>query len=157
MTRAVDGRHDFDFLHGCWAVRHRRLSERGRGSNAWQEFSGTAETRALLGGLANIEEHAIGGADISGAALRTFDLSTRRWSIYWVSGRRGVLEPPVTGSFDGAFGRFDGEDLDQGRRVRVRFLWDRTNPDAPRWEQSFSYDGGESWELNWTMQFDRIG
>lgn len=62
----------------------------------------------------------------------------------------------MTGSFEGALGRFDGEDLDEGRPVRVRFLWDATDPDVPRWEQSFSYDDGVIWELNWTMQFDRI-
>jgi hypothetical protein len=26
---------------------------------------------------------------------------------------------------------------------------------APRWEQAFSPDGGETWELNWIMDFAR--
>jgi hypothetical protein len=37
----------------------------------------------------------------------------------------------------------------------VRFLWDSTDPDAPLWEQAFSYDSGGSWEVNWIMQFRR--
>jgi hypothetical protein len=156
MTNASNGCRDFDFLHGRWSVHHQRLSERGQGSKDWQQFSGTAETRPLLDGVANIEEHCIEGVDVSGAALRIFDPSTGRWSIYWVSARRAVLEPPVVGSFDGAIGRFEAEDLDGDRSVRVQFLWDRTDLDEPRWEQSFSYDEGGSWELNWTMQFDRI-
>lgn len=34
-------------------------------------------------------------------------------------------------------------------------LWDRTAPDATRWEQRFFHDGGASWELNWMMDFRR--
>ena len=87
--KPVDGRRDFDFLHGRWTVHHRRLVERGRGLDKWQEFAGTAETRPLLGGICNIEEHNIPDQDASGAALRTFDPAANLWSIYWVNGRRG--------------------------------------------------------------------
>lgn len=149
------GRSDFDFLHGRWLVQHRRLRERGRGLEDWHDFSGTAETRPLLHGLCNVEEHAMAVPDYSGVAFRTFDLSTELWSIAWVSALRGKLEAPVVGSFIGPIGRFEGDDVDEGRAVRARFLWDRTDPDAPRWEQSFSYDDGATWELNWVMQFRR--
>lgn len=156
MTGPGDGWHDFDFLHGEWTVLHRRLSVRGRGCAEWHEFTGTAETRPLLGGICNIEEHRIAGSDASGIAMRTFSAATAQWSIYWISGKCGSLEPPVTGYFEGAVGHFEGADVDEGRLVRVRFRWDRSNPDRPRWEQSFSYDNGHSWELNWTMDFRRL-
>ena len=156
MTDSSGGLTDFDFLHGNWAVRHHRLAERGRGCGDWLEFHGFAETLPLLDGLCNIEEHRIDGADFSGAALRAFAPARRQWSIYWVSGRAGVLEPPVVGGFSGAVGWFEGADVDGGRPVRVRFKWDRGDPDSPRWEQSFSYDDGLSWELNWTMDFRRV-
>ena len=146
---------DFDFLFGCWSVRHRRLRSRGCGCTVWDEFTGTAETRPLLGGLCNIEEHLIAGADCSGVALRTFDRATQLWRIFWVSKRDGVLQAPVHGRFVGAIGEFDGRDVDCGRLVHVRFLWNRGDAQAPRWEQSFSYDAGSSWELNWVMEFKR--
>jgi hypothetical protein len=151
----MNPRNDFDFLFGKWTVRHRRLRQRGEGTELWDEFTGTAETRPLLGGLCNIEEHVIPDALISGAALRTCDTSSGLWSIYWVSARRGILEPPVTGAFEGDLGHFEGSDFDDSRPVRVRFVWDRTNPDAPLWEQFFSYDGGTTWEANWVMRFER--
>jgi len=151
----MSSEHDFDFLFGCWSVSHHRLRERGRGCTIWEEFAGTAETRPLLDGLCNIEEHTIAGTSVSGIALRTFDRSTRRWSIFWAGERTGRLEPPVFGRFLGNLGTFEGEDVDEGRLVRVKFLWDRSDANAPRWEQSFSYDDGEIWELNWQMNFSR--
>jgi hypothetical protein len=147
--------NDFDFLFGRWTVNHRRLRVRGCGCTEWDEFTGTAETRPLLDGLCNIEEHRIAEQSFSGIALRAFDRRTKLWSIYWVGEERGRLEPPVIGAFEGDLGRFEGADVDSGSVVAVRFLWDRAKPDAPRWEQSFSYDQGESWELNWVMQFQR--
>ena len=52
-------------------------------------------------------------------------------------------------------GRFEGDDSHDGRPIKVRFCWTRDGPDAARWEQSFSADDGEAWEVNWTMGFTR--
>jgi hypothetical protein len=150
----MSDRHDFDFLFGQWTVRHCRLRVRGSGCRDWDEFDGTAETRPLLGGLCDIEEHQIPNQDFSGVALRAFDPAKLLWSIYWVSARDGVLQQPVTGGFEGDIGRFEGDDSDRGQPVKVRFLWQRGGG-SPRWEQSFSYDSGQTWELNWVMAFQR--
>jgi len=149
----MSGIHDFDFLHGAWTVSHRRLRHRGVNCGDWDEVEGSAETRPLLGGLCNVEEHSIPGA--SGVAFRSFDPAARVWSIVWVSASDGLIQPPVVGRFTADLGHFEGEDQDSGKSVRVRFLWDRSDPAAPTWAQSFSYDGGATWELNWTMQFRR--
>jgi hypothetical protein len=151
----MSNERDFDFLFGSWSVRHRRLRSRGADCADWDEFAGTAETRPLLDGTCNIEEHIIGRSDVSGIALRAFDHSTSLWSIYWASERSGRLEEPVVGSFSGNVSSFFGEDIDEGRGVQVKFLWDRSGPGAPIWEQSFSYDQGATWELNWRMEFAR--
>lgn len=148
---------DFDFLIGRWSVQHRKLHKRGVGSTDWRSYSGTAETRALLGGLCNVEEHRIDGQAASGVALRCFDRASARWAIYWVSERAGRVEPPVYGGFSGDEGVFEGADCDGGRLVKVRFLWRRIGQDAAHWEQSFSYDEGRSWECNWIMEFSRLG
>lgn len=42
-----------------------------------------------------------------------------------------------------------------GRRAAVRFEWLTANKDSPRWQQSFSYDGGQTWTLNWVMDLRR--
>jgi hypothetical protein len=151
----MSGAADFDFLHGWWTVRHRRLKERGVGCSEWQEFTGAAETRPLLHGSCNVEEHSIPGRDVAGVALRTFSRSSQLWSIYWVGQRTGELENPVIGSFEGGVGIFEGEVCDEGRSIRVKFLWQHPSQDAAQWQQSFSYDDGDTWEVNWTMDFQR--
>jgi len=152
---ATDGVHDFDFLAGRWNVEHRRLVARGVASDEWEEFAGTSEASLHLGGVANVDEITLPAKGWSGMTVRAFDLRSRRWSIYWINSTQGTLQPPVTGGFDGDRGTFFGDDVDDGRRVQVRFVWTRQNADAARWEQAFSYDDGKSWETNWVMEFAR--
>lgn len=150
-----DGRRDFHFLYGRWSVRHRRLKARGVGYAEWDEFAGTCFTQGLMDGLCNVEEHDFPARGVQAVALRTFDPAARRWSIYWVSSTTGRLEPPVHGAFRDGVGRFEGEDVDDGRPVAVRFIWDEITPASARWRQAFSYDGGQTWEENWEMAFTR--
>ena len=151
------GAHAFDFLAGRWRVRHRKLRRRLAGCTDWDEFVGTLVCRPVLGGLGNIDENVI--EDPSGTyqalALRLFDPALGLWSIWWVDGRRSLLEPPVHGRFEEGVGRFTGEDRLDGRPIRVRFLWSGAATGRPRWEQAFSADGGVEWEINWIMQLER--
>lgn len=39
-------------------------------------------------------------------------------------------------------------DTQDGKSILVRFLWTDTASDKPHFEQSFSDDGGKSWEVN---------
>ena len=151
---AADGVRDFDFLHGRWRVHHRLLKARGAGSSEWVEHEGTADTRPLLGGLCNVEEHRISGRN-SGAALRCYDRSAKRWAIYWVGDGDGLLGPPVYGGFQGTEGLFQGDDTYEGKPIKVRFLWRKLSPNSAQWEQAFSFDAGNNWETNWIMDFKR--
>ena len=148
--------HDFDFFVGKWHSTQRRLKVRAVGGHDWDEFPGDLVNNKLIGGVANVEECVFPTKGWSGVALRTFDVAKRQWSIYWVSSRRGVLDlPPVVGGFVGDRGEFYGEDTDEGRPIKVRYLWTRLGPDKAHWEQAFSYDGA-SWETNWTIDWDRV-
>ena len=59
------------------------------------------------------------------------------------------------GRFAGGLGRFEGEDIDAGRPVKVVYLWDEITSSSARWSQAFSYDEGLTWETNWIMSFTR--
>ena len=152
----MGGERDFDFFMGSWTVRNRFLRERLRGSDEWDEFEATSVARPLPGVLGNQDEfrtEALGG--FVGMSFRFFDPKAGRWSIYWADSRRpGVLDPPVFGGFANGTGVFEGADVLDGRPILVRFTWSGADTGAPRWEQAFSADGGETWEPNWVMEFE---
>ncbi|MFC3325336.1 DUF1579 domain-containing protein [Mesorhizobium cantuariense] len=154
----ADGRSDFDFFPGKWDVNHRRLQRRLAGDTNWDVFGGTCEVRPLLGGLGNVDDNVIElphGA-YRAATVRTFDPTTRQWSIWWIDGRNPLtIGVPMRGAFVDGVGTFLCEDVLDGRPIRVRFLWSEIEQNTARWEQAFSQDGGTSWETNWVMEFSR--
>lgn len=152
-----DGRRDFDFLVGCWAVTHRRLRHRLAGDDQWQTFAGACESRPVLGGLGNVDDNILDLPDgaYRAATLRLFEPATATWSIWWIDSRSMRLEPPVHGGFESGVGTFLGDDRLGDRPIRVRFLWSEITAVSARWQQAFSADGGATWETNWIMDFQR--
>jgi hypothetical protein len=155
---------DFDFLIGTWHTRQRRLKRRLQGCDEWEVFDATSRVQQLPGGVANFDTLVAEAwrPGWVGMSLRVFDPRTDLWSIYWITNdgggidaASGQLSPPVVGRFAGDEGLFAGEDLFEGRPIRVRYRWLRQGPDRARWEQAFSADRGQSWEVNWVMDFER--
>lgn len=149
---------DFDFFIGSWIVTHKRLNERLEGCTEWTAFSGTTVTQKILGGWGNMDDNVleIPTGTYRAITLRTYDAKLKTWSIWWLDGRTpGHLDVPVVGTFKDGIGTFYADDTLNGKPIRVRFQWIATTPDAPRWEQAFSPDGGISWETNWIMEFTR--
>ena len=147
---------DFDFVLGDWLVRHRRLKERMVDCQDWVEFEGEMSTQRILGGFGNIEDNLLRfpGGEFRAVALRSFDPSTQKWSIWWLDGRfPGTVDIPVTGAFENGIGTFFAEDSLDGKPILIRFIWSRSSDQALRWEQAFSSDNGQTWETNWTMDF----
>ena len=158
-----DGRHDFDFLFGRWRVANRRLSrpldERG---SEWSEFASVMETRPVLGGLGNIDTYFAadlpGRGAFHGLTVRLFEPDAADWRIWWASTfTHGQLDTPMVGRFVDDEGHFECDDVLEGREVRVRFLWTGISPTRARWEQSFSFDHGATYALNWVMELRRDG
>jgi hypothetical protein len=151
--------HDFDFYMGSWRVHHRRLKERLANSNEWQEFEGASTAWPLLGGAGNVDDNVLElpSGTYRAISLRSYDPVNDTWSIWWLDGRNpGQLDPPVVGGFKDGVGTFIAEDTFDGRPILVRFLWSDITPTTCRWEQSFSPDGGRTWEVNWVMESTRI-
>ncbi|MEJ3657636.1 hypothetical protein WEH80_32205 [Actinomycetes bacterium KLBMP 9759] len=154
------GSHEFDFIFGRFDVHHRKLRDTADPACVeWVEFEGGSDARPVLGGFGHV--HVLDapaptdGEPFEGFTLRLYDPAAGTWGIWWSSTRvPGRLDPPMTGRFAGNHGVFHGSDVVGGNRVDLRFEWHR-HPAAPRWEQSFSWDGGQSWHLNWVMSFTR--
>ena len=151
--------HDFDFIIGTWKVHHHRLKARLANSREWEDFEGTSTLHYTMGGYGTFDDNVIGlpGGSYRAVTVRTYDPKTKLWYVWWFDGRfpdQGGGQP-LSGSFKDGVGTFYGDDVFNGKPIKVRFLWTNTTTGSPRWEQAFSPDGGKTWETNWTMEFTR--
>ena len=149
---------DFDFVIGDWDVKHRRLKERLAACEDWVEFDGRMSTHKILGGFGNLEDNVLcfPEGEFRAVALRSYDASSKTWSIWWLDGRfPGRLDVPVVGAFKDGIGTFFANDMFANMPITVRFVWRQIDADDLQWEQAFSKDDGASWETNWVMRFRR--
>ena len=156
-----DGQHDFDFELGTWKIHLKRLVHPLTGSTTWVEFDGTSVTRKVWDGRADLEEFETdspAGGHIEGMTLRLYDPQTHQWSLYWATSKSGTMGPPTIGEFKDGRGEFyDTEPSGpNGKSILVRFIWSKTNTNSPHFEQSFSEDGGKTWEVNWITDQTRV-
>lgn len=157
---AVTGLHDFDFLAGRWKVHHRKLKQRLANSHEWLEFEGTLYSQPLMGGYANVDDDVfdVPGGAYRGVAPRSFDPKTGLWSIWWMDSRypAAPMDPPVKGAFHDGVGTFYADDTENGKPIRIRFIWSKITRTTCHWEQAYSPDGGKTWETNWVQDLVRV-
>lgn len=156
--RNRDGQHDFDFELGTWEIHLQRRVHQLAGSNEWIRFDGTSVTKQVWNGRAQIEQFETDGAGgrIEGLTLRTYNPQAHQWNLYWANSKDGLVVPVQVGQFRNGRGEFYGYDTLNGRPILIRFLWSKTQTDTPHFEQSFSEDGGQSWEVNWITDQRRV-
>jgi hypothetical protein len=155
-----DGSHDFDFVIGDWKAHVRRLPDRLNNSNVWVEYDGISNHKKILTSNSNFEEFEVTSTDeklhIKAQTLRLYNPVSRQWSIYLVDVDNGTLGlPPVVGQFTGNRGEFYDQEEYKGRAILVRYMWLNISPQSARMEQSFSPDGGKTWEVNWICELSR--
>ena len=155
---AHDGAHDFDWEHGEWRTQLPRLQEPLSGATRWVEYEGSSNVRPALDGRANLVELSVAGPSgrIEGLSLRLYNPQSRQWRLHFANIRFGELTPPTIGAFNNGCGEFYAQDALNGRAILVRFVIQQTSANSARFEQSFSADGGRTWELNWIAVDTRI-
>jgi len=152
-TSQSDGQQDFDWEFGAWNTSVRVLRNPLSGeAPKWATYEGTSVVRPIMGGRANFVELSVKGSAgaIEGGALRLYNPKARQWSLNFASLSNGLLTAPVFGGFepDGR-GVFIGQDQLDGRAILVRFIITRSAANSAQFEQSYSADGGATWETNW--------
>jgi hypothetical protein len=164
---AHDGAHDFDFVIGDWKAHlHRRIdpatgvtaSEPGAG--IWVDYYGISNHKKLFGTNANLEEFDVTDAKThrhyKGQTLRMYNPASHQWSIYGLDLDNGGMAPvPLVGSFTGKDGIFYDQEMRGGRIMLVRYVWTDKSPKSALMVQSFSPDGGKSWDANWICELSR--
>jgi hypothetical protein len=152
-----DGQHDFDFNHGSWKTHIRRLLHPLTGSNTWVELNGTVVVRNVWGGRANLEEIEADGptGHFEGMTLFLYNPQSHQWSQTFAGSEDGILEQPSIGEFKQGRGELFDQETFNGRTILVRGTWSNITPNAHRFEQAFSDDGGKTWEPNFIANLTR--
>jgi len=153
-----DGQHDFDFQFGTWKTHLRRLLRPLTGSTTWVEYHGTTVVRKVWDGRANLVELVVDGpaGHLEGLSLRLYNPQSRQWSLNFSGLGSGSMSPPAIGRFTNGRGEFFNQETLNGRAVLVRFVISDITSSSCRFEQSFSEDGGKTWEVNWIAVDTRI-
>jgi hypothetical protein len=146
-----DGQHDFDFEFGTWKTHLKRLQRPLTGSTTWVEYEGTTTVRKIWDGRANLVELVADGpaGHIEALSLRLYNTESHQWSLNFSGSGSGTLSQPTIGEFKNGRGEFYDQEVFNGRAIFVRFVISDITPTSCRFEQSFSDDGGKTWEANW--------
>ena len=154
-----DGQHDFDFEAGSWKIHLSRLVHPLTGSKEWEQFDGTTTTEKVWGGRAFLEQFEAdspSAGHLEGLTLRLYNPQSHQWSLYWATSKTGTLSIPTIGEFKDGVGEFYDQEPINGRMVLVRFIWSKITANSAHFEQSFSPDGGKTWEVNWITDQTRV-
>ena len=81
--------------------------------------------------------------------MRLYNPQARQWSLNFANINDGSLSTPAIGEFKDGRGEFYDQETYNGRAILVRFVITKVSNDVYRFEQSFSDDGGKTWEVNW--------
>ena len=158
VAQQKEGQRDFDFGIGLWKTQLRRLVKPLTGSNTWAEYEGTSRVTKVLDGRASLVELKVRGpaGTLEGLSLRIYNPQSRQWSLNYANIASGVLTTPAIGEFKNGRGEFYNQDTLNGRSILVRFIISDITPASVRYEQSYSDDGGKTWEVNWIAVDTRI-
>jgi hypothetical protein len=154
-----DGAHDFDFEHGKWKIKLKKLDHPLKGSHTWLEFAGTSVTRPVMNGKGNVEEFDVDSGTaghLEGMTVRLYSTTSHQWSLYWANAKNGHFDVPTIGEFKGDHGEFFDQEVFEGRTILVRYIWSNITKTSAHFEQSFSDDGGATWEVNWITDQTRV-
>jgi hypothetical protein len=153
-----DGQHDFDWEIGTWKTQLKRLKGPLTGSTTWLEYEGTTVVTKVWDGRANLVELQVKGpaGAIEALSLRLYNPDSRQWSLNFSNSRGGTMAIPAIGEFRKGRGEFYNQDTFDGRSIFVKFIIQCESRDVCHFEQSFSGDGGQTWEPNWIATDTRV-
>jgi hypothetical protein len=153
-----DGQHDFDPLIGSWKYHLKRRLRPLTGSTDWVELDGTGVCYKVWNGRAELDTIEVDGptGHIEGLTLRTYNPQSQQWRLYWANSKNGIIDPPQIGEFKNGRGEFYAQDTINGKTISIRFVWTNMTTSSPHFEQSFSDDGGKTWEVNWITDQTRV-
>jgi hypothetical protein len=152
-----DGQHDFDFHLGNWKSNISRLQHPLTGSTTWIKCEGTLVARKLWDGRAQLEELEADcpAGHMEDLLLFLYNPQSHQWSLNAAALNDGVIGRPMFGEFKNGRGEFYDQETFKDRTIMVRQVWSDITPTSHHFEQSFSDDGGITWEPNFKATLTR--
>src|ERR1700756_3576920 len=143
-----DGRHDFDFNFGVWRTHIKRLMHPLSGSTESMELNGTVTVRKVWDGRAQLEEIEVDGpkGHWEGLTLFLYNPASHQWSQTFINSAVGTISGSLVGEFKDGRGELYSQDTLDGRSILVRGVWSDITPTSHHYEESYSDDGGKTWE-----------
>jgi len=150
-SKMRDGQHDFDLHIGTWKTHLKRLRYGLTDSATWVEYEGTTTVRKVWDGRANLVELDVKGkaGHITALSLRLYNPESCQWSLNFANANSGTMAVPTIGEFKNGKGEFFNQENFNGRAILVKFVISEVINNTIHFEQSFSADGGKTWEVNW--------
>jgi hypothetical protein len=152
-----DGSHDFDWDIGVWKTHQRRRLQPLTGSNKWVDYHGVDTVRKLWEGANTGMIEADGPAGhLEIFTIRLYDPQSHQWNVSFTNPAAGTMSPALTGEFKNGRAEFYDQEPYNGREIYVRFAITNFTANTCRFEQSFSDDGGKTWEVNFIVTETRM-
>ncbi|HKS75764.1 MAG TPA: hypothetical protein VJQ82_21305 [Terriglobales bacterium] len=141
-----DGQHDFDSLAGTWKAHTKYRAHPFAGSDTWIEFDGSEIFQKLWdGALLELSEGASANGPV-GLMLYTYNPPSHQWCVYFANRKDGKVGLPNVGEFKSGRGEFFVQDTLDGKSLLNRYVWSQIGSNSPHFEESWSRDGGRTWE-----------
>lgn len=147
-----DGAHDFDFDVGVWKTHIVRRLHPLTTSNETIELNGTVTVRKFWDGRGQLEEIEADSAKghWEGMTVFLYDRQAHQWSMNFANSSQGKLNPPIIGSFENGRAELIEQDTLDGRSILVRSVWSDIKPTSHTYQESYSADGGRTWDVSFT-------
>jgi hypothetical protein len=154
---ARDGQHDFDFNIGVWHTHIKRILDPLASSSESVELNGTVTVRKVWDGKAELEEIEADGpkGHWEGLTLFLYNPSAHQWSQSFTNSKVAMMGSPLIGQFKDGRGELYQTDTFNGRSVLIRGVWSDITPNAHRFTESISADGGATWSPDFIAELTR--
>lgn len=151
-----DGQHDFDSFAGTWKGHTKYRAHPFAASDPWIEFDGTEIFQKIWdGAMLELSQVASSNGPV-GLMLYTYNPPSHQWYVYFASRKDGKLGLPNVGEFRSGRGEFFVQDTLNGKLLLNRYVWSQIASGSPHFEESWSKDGGRTWELVRIVDLARV-
>ena len=157
-TKPVPGAHDFDFNLGTWHTHIQRNLDPFAANKTSIEINGTVTVRKVWGGRAQLEEIEADGPKGHWEALTLFlyNPNSQQWHQTFINARIGVITSAMTGELKDGNVELLQTDTFNERSILVRATWSDITSDSHTYTESFSDDGGKSWNTSFKAHLTKF-